>query len=593
MSTYSIQLPTGEFLEMLPGTQLGFELQSSIFSNTDTSVLPGSFTFPVDIPASAANRIALGFPENVHTPGTPAPIGGVWVHAAGQAMFYGTLAIRSANARRISISIVANPIASIKDVAINELDLGADVPFNTPPIDPQAFMKATAEAPLDFSFAFLPFQNLAFRPGDRPGTFLSNFIKPQNNWDVGAGGFEIDPDVPVMPMVRLDHVLRQLIETSAEGWSLVNGLQATDEMKLLYLWNNYDLWEAGNGDTDKALAASFNLRNHVSSTKGNDFLKKVSSLFCTGVFVNPFNRTVRLLPLQEVLAAPARHDWTAHAVAGPDIGFEDNERIDAFHHITDYLGPIGISPTLTELKPSTYNLSDTLEGITTFQNTGDLNAALPADGIYYVEDIAALVVRRTDGGGFHYNTTIGYQKRVARLGPGSTAYVPGFQVPFRYGSTVRWDAPGNMVVEDDANEHTWRRTGGGMDDVLFFYRGIQPDENGDNMPYCTDSDFPPDYSPAPGQLWPAGSASDDVQHSLRWTGDRGLYAKRFSHWNELVANGKTVTMQLTLPVPELVGFSFEDKVRIGQMDYFVQRLRITKLGPDRRFLVEARLFSVI
>jgi hypothetical protein len=149
------------------------------------------------------------------------------------------------------------------------------------------------------------------------------------------------------------------------------------------------------------------------------------------------------------------------------------------------------------------------------------------------------------------------------------------------------------VEVEDPDENSWKRTGTKMDDVLFFYRGIQPYLNDLTTPYCTDTDFPNDETAAPGSIYPEGTATDPCQYSLRWTGERGLFATRFALWHEMAANGKPVAMQLTLPVTLLTAFSFEDKVRISQMDYFVKSLRITKLYPDGRFLIEAKLFTTI
>jgi len=57
--------------------------------------------------------------------------------------------------------------------------------------------------------------------------------------------------------------------------------------------------------------------------------------------------------------------------------------------------------------------------------------------------------------------------------------------------------------------------------------------------------------------------------------------------------GKHVTQTFTLPITELVKFSFEDKVRVVNMDYFVKRLRVQKLIGRGLALVEASMVSTV
>ena len=62
---------------------------------------------------------------------------------------------------------------------------------------------------------------------------------------------------------------------------------------------------------------------------------------------------------------------------------------------------------------------------------------------------------------------------------------------------------------------------------------------------------------------------------------------------QMLIAGKHVTQTFTLPITELVKFSFEDKVRVVNMDYFVKRLRVQKLIGRGLALVEVSMVSTV
>jgi hypothetical protein len=116
-------------------------------------------------------------------------------------------------------------------------------------------------------------------------------------------------------------------------------------------------------------------------------------------------------------------------------------------------------------------------------------------------------------------------------------------------------------------------------DRITLYRGIAPNFDGDNYPLAS------------GIPWD-GEGTLLGDYSLRWDGQYGMYESWWIGWHTMLKQGKRISLRLLLTVPDLINFNFEDKIRIGNMDYFVEKLRVTftesGLAP-----VEANLVSVI
>jgi hypothetical protein len=116
-------------------------------------------------------------------------------------------------------------------------------------------------------------------------------------------------------------------------------------------------------------------------------------------------------------------------------------------------------------------------------------------------------------------------------------------------------------------------------DRITIYRGMYPDFDGD------------DYPLASGLPWDASSNLIGAI-SLRWDGQYGMYETWWKGWHQMLRNGKNVTGLFRLTIADIVGFNFEDKVRIQNQDFFVKKMRIS-LTPRGLAPVEIELVSTI
>jgi hypothetical protein len=80
---------------------------------------------------------------------------------------------------------------------------------------------------------------------------------------------------------------------------------------------------------------------------------------------------------------------------------------------------------------------------------------------------------------------------------------------------------------------------------------------------------------------------------MNWQGPNGLYERQHRLWNEALRNGKHVTLQFAIPVTKLQAFTFDQKVRVQEMDYLVKKLRVGKCLGDNKVQVQAEMVSVI
>lgn len=566
---YSIRMPSGRYLQ--GRFNLGFELNNQVFSNSDSSVLPGQFSFPTEAPLTPWNEVELDYPHLVTNAANWKKYEGVWVELYGVPMFYGTLSIRSANPKRVSFTIVANPLSALKQVPLNTLDLGGDRVF----ADEAAVLthaKATALAPLDYDYVFFPVFNpdfIAHPDYSKPKSYYQNFYDP------ATGAFQVDHDYPaLMPFARLEYVLQQIF--SGQEFFFQNRFQIVDELRKICLYNNRSLW------TSEGLDTTINLQNHVSETASTTVLRKVMSAFNLGLFTRIFSKTIDLVPLRDIVARPPAHDWTQYAVGEPET--EGNEeQADYLCWKTDDADG-AFEWYAKQVKPDPADVDGTI-------NTSDL-ATIP-DGIYYVEDQHAYfsVGARLK----HLYTTLGcapvesgkkkFEAEATAMWDAHLrweAYVG--TAPFDAGmrkmphirtqGTVSYEVPGDPDPETISTSNK-------VPDRLTIYRGMYDVWAG------TD-----DYPLASGLPWDAKGNLIGA-YSLRWDGQYGMYDTWWKTWHTMLIAGKHITQSFALPVADLVKFSFQDKIRVLNMDFLVKRLRVgTPLGRGL-VLIEASLVSVI
>lgn len=537
----------GELLDLNPNASLSFELNSMIFSTTGAEKLPGSYSFPFEVPATARNRSLFQHPDR---PDNSQPFnqnGPVEVSWNNTILFIGTLKVTEASVERIKVYIISNPLYDIKDSPLNQIGLGGVREFaNAAAVLSHA--KDTAQNPLDYDYIFFPVYNWNFIEGD----VVDAKARWQNYYDNTPDAFVVDHDYPaLMPFARLDYVLSRIF--LSPEYHFDNQFQVEDELKQIVLYNNRSLWTSG------GLETKINLTNHVSATKATDLVKAIMGAFCLGLFYNPWNRVMKLIPMRNLVGLAAAHDWTGKLLHFPRVtsNAEQPEVIcweepDSDITYTNY----------TKLgKPAV--VDDTIY-------SPDL-ATVP-EGTYYVVDWHAYILVTIYTSLIY--STLGY----APKDTGS----PAFKAKFPPILDKRIDDIGAEI--GTPGTVSYLRGGDPIEQVndvpdrLAMYRGFQMQYTlfrplGSSLPYDQDGNLIGSYS-------------------LRMDGPYGIYESWWREWHQVLKTGKNVSARLALSVAEIMNFNFEQKVRIQNQEYFVKKMKVT-LTPRGIAPVDVELVSVI
>lgn len=580
-SQWSIKLPSGEYLDTPADFNIQFEFNNQVFSTGDASVLPGTFSFPVSVTLTPKMAQQLGHPHRIDTVTYFQSIEGVLVCVDQNPMFLGKLIIEKAQGNKISLSIVVNPLSDFKKTDLDQLDLGGDRDI-TPHASVPVLALDTADHPEDYDFVF--FTVLGAEINDWP-TYFNNGIPwfHQNFFDVDTGAFTTDSGI-YSPFVKIEYLLQQIFAGLGEDYDFQNAWQSTIELRRLYLYNNVDMRQFDTGGTVPELLDTFTLNRHVPKIPATEFLKKLTAQWCLGMFANHFKRTFRLVPLATVLGAAAKWNWSNYIVDEPSI--EAPEEFPANFNYTNVNTPrSGV--------PAPHNAEH-------FDTYKDYTLGSPTNRYVHIESHCLLLDRDTPGGIFGLNSNrwkihAGYFKD--ELGD---TFDPGMAALF---ATDAFDA---AIYESSVYLSRWEEisTPGGSEwtisdteypVALMFYRGIQNLEGGGEIfPLASNHVWKERVGAgARVDIKEGGTVLGQAEWSLNWEGEYGLYNKAWKQWHVMLRQGKHVTQAFNIPLQVLREFSFEDKVRINNMEYFLKQIKVQKLLANGMVQIEVSMVSLI
>lgn len=550
----------GEWLDLFPNTTLSFDLNNPAYLGDDVDVIQGAFSFPADIPLTPTNRKTLDNPQRLDSTALFVKDEPAEVWAEGSMLFPALATITEAGKGSARMTLLVGWISKLKDVALNELDLGGIVTMGANLTATLNHAKATALNPLDYDYVFYPIQNPAIiDDSDADTNTVGNW---QNRFDAAGGAFYHEPNDVAMPFLRLDFVLEKLF--SAGGFALKNKWQTTDELRLLTIYNNYNITNIATG----GWSFSFDPKNHISKTKGGDYLKKLARLFNLGVFVNYFDKTAELIPLEGLLERAAQHDWTGKAV--------DNYTVS---QTKNYPTRFGYESLYDELAYYLGWKDSPLEnGIPSWVlgEVDDLNALTTADAQgYYLEKTTNLIAEWFPLAGSPYFA-------------GRTKYMPVINdsddVKYVAGISTGWLRDLDPITPQVKVKGTVGIEKNDCPDKLFFYRGMQKNADDDDYPMGDTMGFKLNKTVLSVEGSPA-------EYSLYWDRERGLYNRWWKNWHYFLKNKRDVKRQFALTVRDVRNFSFADKVRVDNQNYFVKKLHLT-LSQRGLEMTEAELVSV-
>jgi len=532
---------------MPDGATISFDLVSPVYFGDDTDIIPGSYSFPFNIPLDDHNRRVLNFPERLDNDDTLLKDEPAELWNDGRLLFPGLATVKATTSTTAKMYLIVNPLAQLKDKKLNEFELQS-VDVGESNDDVIAHMNDTALNPEDHNYIFFPVWNPIFFEGleDDPDysmtKFINFYLQSEESFE-----FQVDFNNAWVPFVKLNYLLESAIESIS--YSFENLWQTTTELNRLVLYNNYSII----GEVH--LNTTIDLNNHVNpDTDFTELFKKICRLFCLAPFTNFFSKTIRLIPLRDLLSKSPKYNWTSKAA----YDYEKSESVN-------YPVIFSYSDMLSTAASDTYRGNQT-------------------DYDYRVQDLIswtppapvqrAIVYHYPDDALWKYDTDITPSLQfIQSFMPG---YDTGIDGEYDYESALQ-----TMIITTmtpNANTSTWLvpqlgEAGSYLEvinpyqDRLIFYRGMQYFRNGIQQ-----------YPMASNNIYGASSTSEEIsgfEYSLLWDDDQGLYNQWWKDWLEMLQDKRDVTIKLNLSETDIINFNFDEKIRIGNQNFFVKKLSVT------------------
>lgn len=583
------------YLDLFPESQISFEKTTELWVTGDPTLQIGSYSFPFDVPLTDTNRLTLRFPERIDAYTRPVIIDGVVLYAGegmsvGLPLFTGRLFVKTATNEKASIFIVVDGLSRQNEKKMEDVDMGV---FNLgPPLELAAVMTYSANNPQYYPFIFFPVMNMtlkntyfgtdknAYFPGLSFGSSHMNAYTSDWAFDLEADA-EKKKNSILVPFLRLSFVLEKII--AAMGYTLINEwMDDDDELQQICLFNNKSI-----NDLDETYKWKIRYNEHVPTKMLiTEFLKAVCKYAFLGIFVDHASKTVLLRPYKTVLATAPRHDWTDRVAEDYEIE-QDNSIPYLIGFDTDNTDEYFSNNFVSSLPL----LADGAIITDYWEAGGNPNDHSLIDGYYHVkrdnsvmryDPSRALNERWTKWSHRFKNTLVGgsgnswLSKCIPMWSDSNT-----FGVIRNYNYSIpRADIPLNInlkfddeIVEQNAELSSIR---------LMIYRGLRDYEGGvsGTYPYANATAYDP------------ATEDETFNHSLHYDGDKGMYNLYGKEWIYFMQNKKIVKRFLKLTIQDILNHKEYDKIRIGNMNYFVKSMRINVTSSGLG-LTECELVTIV
>jgi hypothetical protein len=556
------------FLSLYPNTTFGFELSNPAYLGDSIAEIGNGLVFSTKVPMKGVNVTLLQYPhvvENVRRFVKDLPCS-LWKN--NRLIFNGflnvTKAITNVPNPSAEVSMVINALAPLKTLKLNQLEMGS-----IPTANVLSLALETVLHPLYRSFIFYPLHNTEYSEGKLH----------QNQWDCATQAFAtltfqnrmgetLRRETMTTPHLRVDAILAQMFRQI--GYTFRNGWQVNDELKLLT--------QVGYGAMhtifNEFMNSTFQLNRALSDTACAVWLGRLCRAFALVPLTSPFTKTVDLIPIRDLLKRAVRHDWTRYARHGSELtesnnfpsalGWKKNNivpefsdktifwRWDIFSAAFHYNSPEGIYRN--------WGQRDIAIGSSYYHPKRENQYDISNVDLVYPDSLSTLL------GGDGEEWTIEIET------------LPQANLNFGIGNTYyNYIAPitktKGKLLDSDVN----------TPDQLMFFRGMHA-HKGYTFPLAT--------SESNGFL-NITCLGNPCRYDLTWAGENGILNRFWKEFLHFLQNKRDQTVSIGLPLDDLIQFSFADKIRLGNMDYFVKKVRGNLAWQGDIVECEADLVSVI
>ena len=546
------------FIDLFPGTTLDLVFNNPAFVGGDIKTILGSHSIPINVPLTDNNKSVLGFPERVENVDRHMKDEACEIYYQGMIFLNGFAHVRSANYSSARIYITIDSFKALKTLYLNELDLGVHNFADVSTI--LAHAKDTAVNPLNYDHAFFPVLNYEyFDDDDKPEPLNDDHwtYRFQNYYDLSTQAFVSGSHQGVaMPFVRLDHVVSKI--GTALSYSIESSFQNTDELKLLYLYNDFNIYIGDDWNVE------FDLKNHVPRMLASEFLKQKTRLFCLGMFTDPFLKKIEIVALKDLLVQPFKHDWSAKVSSQMNLNTQ-----------TNFPGSLGFDSGNDGLFD--VNQYEDLSPFTELDDWLDLFDTTPlSQGWYYLNQLNTFVWSNQ-----HPWYRLGAKKKMfRRIDIDSDGQSIDFRMsPLFQQQVLKEDSMINLDLRDTPQISI--RANSNKEARLTFYRGMYENHDNDLYPFASNNV----YDPKEVKIATA-------DQSLLMNGEYGLYENYWKEWIQFLMAKKEVQLEANLHITDIINFSFKDKVKVKENQYFVKQMKVS-ISPEGLLPTKLILASVL
>ena len=566
------------FISLYENTRLTIDISHPIGIITDAlDQLQGGYSYPIDIPLDDINRSVIGHVDRLDHDLILMQDEYCELWGEGVLILVGKVNIKKASRGRASLFMVFESFKELSDVLLPDLDLGGTRVLGADEATRVALADDTLANPLDYDFVFAPIFNPRYRQLWIDGFPTAQQARYQNFWSSDDGAFAEYGVCAITPFVRLEYLLQRVFAYS--GYTLDNQWLNTDELKKLLIYNNYNI----NSHTLPAISTwdeEINLVNHVPYRSSLELVKALLGTYALGLFPDPHDKTMLLIPFKTLITNPIEDDWTDRAAA-------DYEYITDKNFIARWRYDLDENDTLSILYTGN-NVPDKVSegsGLTARAMWAALQYGHRysiCDNTYYFipfdpMTFAAIYLAQT-------------QLEVRKTGSDKEYISPLIPLWNSHDLETDGDINDTLPIQQQqlaAIEHVgYVKESADAVQVctslrLFFYRGMQPYDTGISGTY-----------PMTGITRYNIRGEQVGDYALTWDQTGGVYDAWWKLPYEMLASRKDVTRTLNLSIRDLVNFRFYHKYRIENQNYFITRLRYT-LSMRGIGLAEATMMTTL
>lgn len=546
MSNIRIELESGASIELSETQTLAMELNNPVLNLEDDQVA-GSFSWPVTVPATGANKRALGWPERLESASNFGQEQKGTLHVAGLAIPC-LVTIKKASPASYSLQVMAGASIVSKKLStgtLRDMDWGGDKDWfeGYSTVKPRAITSSGHYATWQATFLnFLDAHNNVtnvehFSPDGFCFGVIENealgATKLNDYLGVGMQYWKLQPQLNVISIIK--KIFSELDIT-------VGGSMLTDFRLQNTILVSSGLWPTYSTPQGPCPDNIANLRDFLPHVSPAAFIKAICKTFFYGAFFDIASNRVDFLPLSNLPGGVPVADWTSKVEAST-LSIEQEETaglaIRYSHEKNDEIAAALCLDTLQDR-----NLQAQVADLPEFLSTAKQN-----------EEVRFVV-----------DEDLYFKLQIPNSGPNTAEILAQPLIPVDEQYERTWNTGSSTVwtrYDTQITPQVKFGVNAKLEAVrLLFYLGMIPDAQPVDTPTLSHKWYDVNKNPiGPGP-------------TLLLHGTGGLVAARGKGWLDFLARQKKkLTVKVRLTEADILRHRFQNKVRIGSVEALVAQLK--------------------